>query len=39
MLCTNLCDDVMAELKTWYGNADSCSQKDEFHKNNSKTYF
>ena len=35
MLCTNFCDDIMAELKTWYGR----SQKDELTENNSKASF
>ena len=39
MLCTNLCDDIMAELKTWYGHANGHSQKEELHKNNSKASF
>ena len=39
MLCTNFCDDIMAELKTWYGHANGRSQKDELHENNSKASF
>ena len=36
MLCTNLCDDVMAELKTWYG---KLPEKDELQEDNSKASF
>ena len=39
MLCTNLRDDVLAELKTWYGHVNGRNKKDELHENNSKASF
>ena len=34
MLCTNVCNDIMAELKNWYGDANCRSQKDVLQENN-----
>ena len=39
LLYTNLCGDIMAELKTCYGQANGRSQKEELHENNSKASF
>ena len=36
MLYTNVFDDIMAVLKTWYGHANGRSQKDELHEKNAK---
>ena len=42
MLCTNLYDDVMAELKTWYSHAKLMAaprKKYELQEDNSKASF
>ena len=39
MLYTNVFDDIMAVLKTWYGHANDRSQKDVLHENNLKASF
>ena len=40
MLCTNLCDNVMAEpAHSMYGHANGRFQKDELHENNLKASF
>ena len=39
MLCTNFCDEVTDELKTWYSRANGRSQKDELHEINQNHLF
>ena len=39
LLYTNVCDDIMAELKTWYGHANGRSRKMSYTKTTQKHLF